>query len=90
MKASNDEVKLSLYHGNNKVTLNSESQRTRPALKSFVSPQIVMGSTILRPTVNNRRHSIMSPYLGLVNRARLMSASGMELLKKSFMKKFRG
>ena len=26
MKASNDEVKLSLYHGNNKVTLNSESK----------------------------------------------------------------
>ena len=48
MKASNDEVKLSLYHGNNKVTLNLESQRTRPASTSFVSPQIVMGSTILR------------------------------------------
>ena len=40
-------LKLSLYHGNNKVTLNSESQRTRPASTSFVSPQIVMGSTIL-------------------------------------------
>ena len=48
MKASNDEVKLSEYHGNNKVTQNSESQRTRPASTSFVSPQIVMGSTILR------------------------------------------
>ena len=52
VKASNNEVKLSLYHGNNKVTLNSESQRTWHASTSFVSPQIVMGSMILQPTLN--------------------------------------
>ena len=88
VKASNNEVKLSLYHGNNKVTLNSESQRTWHASTSFVSPQIVMGSMILQPTLNNRCCSITLPYSGLVNRARLMSTSGMELLKISFMKKF--
>ena len=43
----------------NKLTLQSESQRTIHASASFVSEQIVMGPGILRPTRINRRNCVM-------------------------------
>ena len=41
-KASRHKIKLLLFHGNNNLTLHSESQRMRHASASFVSLQMVM------------------------------------------------
>ena len=55
-KASCNEVKLSVYHGNNKLTLQCDIYVS----VSFEGIQIVMGPAILWPTLINRHHSVMN------------------------------